>query len=272
MRVYFGSMKPLVFCICFLPLFLSCAQNPVGREGNKETEKPVVDENNKEEQANILDGKWMPESYLTRIEKTSSIYENRKYETELWGFQLDKKNLLGDEPVIEGMTEHEGGYGSHLKYDLQQRLFVSDPALSKQYSGLSSEFVLKPQDDNHVEMIFDNGRKDRYRKIEDFDTELRRILFEGTYKNDSLEIKLKRDGTAHNFGESRYYRLVYDFGLGIEYDAVIFYPTTEGGNWDDGIVYRFEFDSGILTLHRVNTEWENLEHTMSGEEIVLIKQ
>jgi hypothetical protein len=264
-------MKHMVFLICFGLLF-SCRENSAPSAEKKEEEKPVVDENKKKDQARLLDGTWMSEPYLENIEKSGSIYESREYSTQLWFFGLDKKELLGDKPYLGGGSEHEGGQGNPLIYDAERNLFINDLS-SKEHTTFHEPYSLQLLGNNRLEMVFEeSGVKDGYRKVVDFDTELRRILLEGVYKNDSLSIEFKRNGSVSGFGEFKHYGLVYDFMEGIFYDAVAFHQEEDDNNWDDSVFYHFKKHGNSLVLSFIHTNWETMEHTISEEEVVLIKQ
>ncbi len=63
--------------------------------------------------------------------------------------------------------------------------------------------------------------------------------------------------------------MIYDFGFGIDFDALTFFKTMKGGNWDVAEIYKFELKSNQLFLQRVKTDWENFEHQFDKEVIVL---
>ena len=116
---------------------------------------------------------------------------------------------------------------------------------------------------------------ENYRRVNsNFQTEIRRLLIAGNYISiyDNSEIQFDNDGNVHNFKNFKYYELVADFGEGIDYDAIVFFETLNGGNWPDGEIYKFEIISNSLRLQHVKTNWETLEHEISNEILVLDRQ
>jgi hypothetical protein len=64
---------------------------------------------------------------------------------------------------------------------------------------------------------------------------------------------------------------VYDFGLGIGYDAIVLFDSMKGGNWNDDM-YKFEIKADTLKLYKIKTDWDNLEHEVGDITYILIKQ
>ena len=124
-----------------------------------------------------------------------------------------------------------------------------------------------------LEMYFQKTKSvDKYRNLNsDLQTELRKLLIAGKYKmtNNNSEVKFDNDGTVQNFQGFKYYELVANFGLAIEYDAIVFFNSLEGGNWSDGEIFKFEIVSGELHLQHVQTNWDTMEHTISEEILIL---
>jgi hypothetical protein len=96
------------------------------------------------EQATFLNGFWLSDIYFENIEKSKSIYINREYKTELFGFTLEKENLLSDTAYLNGFTSHQGGAGSAISFDPKFGKFVSYSARADEYSPFSGPFELSP--------------------------------------------------------------------------------------------------------------------------------
>jgi hypothetical protein len=220
-----------------------------------------------------LDGLWISDNYLKNIKSNKSVYKSRKYGTKIQGFNLDKEMLQTDSAYLEGFTDHEGGYSSPIRYDNHKDKFVNDLARLSEYSTFPDPFELRYDGKNILEMYFPKTKtSDKYRKLDfDFQTELRKVLIAGRYKSifNNSEIQFDNDGKVHNFQDFKYYELVFDFGLAIEYDAIVFFKTLEGGNWSDGEIYKFEIISNKLHLQHVKTNWETMEHEIGDEILVL---
>ncbi|MFA7273870.1 MAG: hypothetical protein WC044_08375 [Crocinitomicaceae bacterium] len=255
-----------VTTVFFLTLILaSCCDS-----NQKETEAiadPLVALSEK------LGGLWISDSYLKNIETTKSIYKSRKYATKIQGFNLDKKTLLTGTSNLEGFTEHEGGYSSPIHYDSTHHKFVNDLTRLSDYPFFPEPFDLNFDGKKILTLYFPKTKTaDRYRKLDfGFQTELRKLLIAGKYKssNKNSAIQFDQDGTVHNFKGFHYFELIADFGLAIEYDALVFYTTAKGGNWSDGEIYKFEIIANRLQLQPIKANWETMEHEISDEILVL---
>jgi len=258
----------------FLTLILvSCDNRPTTTENLQDESKNYIDNNRIVELSQSLHGLWISDNYLNNIEKNKSIFLSRKYDTKIQGFYLDKTALQTDSAFLEGFTDHEGGYSSPIIYDNEKDKFVNDMARLSDYATFPDPFELNFDGKGKIEMYFPKTKKsDNYRKVNsDFQTEIRRLLIAGNYKAiyDNSEIQFDNNGEVHNFKDFKYYELVADFGLNIEYDAIVFFKTLKGGNWSDGEIYKFEFLSNSLQLQHVKTNWETMEHGISDEILVL---
>lgn len=254
-------------------VLVSCDNNQTTTENNQVESKNDFDNKLLIELSENLHGLWISDSYLKNIENNKSIYLSRKYDTKIQGFYLDKKTLQTDSAFLEGFTDHEGGYSSPIRYDNLKDKFVNDLARLSEFASFPDPFELKYDGKNILEMYFPKTKtSETYRKLNsDFQTELRRLLISGNYKTvyDNSEIQFDNDGKVHNFQDFKYYELVADFGLNIEYDAIVFFKNEKGGNWSDGEIYKFEIISKSLHLQHVKTNWETTEHKISDEILVL---
>lgn len=229
------------------------------------------------ELAKGLNGIWISESYLEDIEANKSIYLSRNYKTKIQGFSLDETNLLTDSSILGGFTDHEGGYTSPLKYDSNKNEFINDLSKISGYATFPNPFDLHFDGYKHIGMYFPDSKKtDVYRKVNpDFQTEVRGLLIAGSYTTvyDSTIIMFSANGAVKNFYGFNYYELVEDFGeAGIEYDAIIFFNSLDGGNWSQGDVYKFEVLPNALLLQHVDIDWDTLDdNIISNDTIALLK-
>ncbi len=256
----------LIFCS-----FLVSCNNRTSTE-NHASNQSTIDNKRGIKLSEKLYGLWISDSYLKNIEKNKSIYLSRKYNTKIQGFYLDKKTLLTDSAFLEGFTDHEGGYRIPIKYDELNDKFITDMPRLSDYPSFPGLFELNYDGNKNIEMYFPKSKiTDKYRKVNsDFQTEIRKILIAGDYKPiyDNSRIRLDSDGKIHNFQDFQFYELIYDFGEGIEYDAIVFFKSLKGGNWSDGEIYKFEFVSNSLHLQHVKTNWETMEHEI--DDIILV--
>lgn len=250
-------------------LLVSCNNKAADIENDSEepaekTEEPGFSEI--KYQANQLHGLWMGNDYLNAVEKDKSIYRHRKYSTRFFGFSLEENNLLTNNPVLYGFTDHEGGYDIFLEYDKEKQAFISRDAIEK--------FEIK-LNNGIFEMYFpEYKRTEKYRKVKpDIESALRELLIAGKYKSPKHNetIILRADGKVTNFLDFEYYELIFDFTEAIEYDAIVFYSNKNGGNWSQGRVYTFEIIRGDIHMRHVETNWETHDHIISDEIIVLTK-
>ncbi|MBT1703406.1 hypothetical protein [Chryseosolibacter indicus] len=228
----------------------------------------VVDDSLKQSITNELDGYWLSDSYLVEVANSRSIYLSRNYTTRLWGFRLEKANLLSNSPMLIGFTEHEGGYDIPIRFDPISNFFIAND-----FSYIREPFRLVQVDTNHLALDFDN-KKEVYRKILDERTELRKVLFEGQFKslpNDSI-IEFKSDGTIKGIDGYRYFEPIYDFTEGINYDAMAFYPSKDSaGIWMRGKLFHFQIKADTLELYNIHSDWDEMEHKIGEIEYKLIK-
>jgi|SRR5690554_86059 len=258
----------------FLTLILvSCNNRPATTENLQNESKNNIDNKRIVELSQSLHGLWISDNYLNNIEKNKSIFLSRKYDTKIQGFYLDKITLQTDSAFLEGFTDHEGGYNSPIKYDNEKDKFVNDMARLSEFATFPDPFELNFDGKRKIEIYFPTTKKsDTYRKVNsDFQTEIRRLLIAGNYKAiyDRSEIQFDNNGEVHNFRDFKYYELVADFGLNIEYDAIVFFKNLKGGNWSDGEIYKFELLSNSLQLQHVKANWDTMEHEISEEILVL---
>ena len=89
-----------------------------------------------------IHGLWISDGYLKNILNNKSIYLSRKYDTKIQGFNIDKKTLKTDSALLEGFTDHEGGYSSPIRYDNIKGKFVNDLARLSEFASFPDLFEL----------------------------------------------------------------------------------------------------------------------------------
>lgn len=277
-------MKKTTLSLALSGFFLTCScddsgddiQNSSEIEFNSdktETQDTLDTSKSNFETINKYQGHWISLNYLERIEKEKSVFDNQKYDTKILGFHLDRENLISDAPELVGYITHEGGYSSPIIFDDAKDMFVNDVERLKEFDFFQEMFHLRLEEPNVISMVFqESNRVDKYRKVSnDLDTELRRLILSGKYSDtdNSSKIIFHENGSIENFKSYQFYKIIYDFGLGIEFDAVLFFDSKDGGNWDKGDLYKFEVTDDILRLNYVDTDWNSLEHNETDEVIVL---
>ncbi len=245
----------------FLALYVMLTMRCGSQHVKVEKSTPILDET--EEQIELLSGLWMSDSYLQKVEKTKSVYANKSSEPKILGFLLKSENLKSDSAYIFGFTSHEGGYEIPICFNSSKSKFAYDPKRINQSSNFIDPFELNLIDSNKLEIKFlQNNHSEVYRKVHDVQSELRRILFEGEFRSSDSkkDFIFAHNGTLTGFENEANFEVIYDFGLNIEFDAIVMYKGNKNGNWSDGEIYKFEFVSDTLKLYRVNTNWENMDH------------
>lgn len=226
--------------------------------------KSIYDRDAKANLADQLDGYWLSDSYLVDIENSHSIFEGSTYEAKYWGFKLEKENLLSGSPTINTFDPHEGGYSGSLNFD----------SIKIDFSFLGGQTKLKLIDSNRLQLDF-GDKKDLYRKVSSEQTELRRLLFEGKYKNviqDNQTIEFTKEGQIKGLEKEKYFELVYDFGEGINYDVSIFYPNQDSsGIWTRGNLFHFKIKPDTIRLYKITPDWNEMNHKIGDLEYVLVK-
>lgn len=262
-------MPKIIFSLLLTLALFSCdSKSTTSKNPQEESKKAIANENIAQ-----LQGLWISEPYLKDIETSKSIYSSSNYRTKVQGLTLDANNLRTDSAFLEGFTPHEIGYSSPIKYDSVNSKFVNDLTRLSDFPAFSDPFELDYDGNNHLKMYFPQTKTfDEYRKVDsDLQAELRKILIAGKYKTTTkpAEIQFDNDGKVHNFKDFKYYELITDFGEGIEYDAILFFKTVEGGNWVDGEIYHFKVVPSGLHLQLLKPNWETMEHVISKEILAL---
>ncbi|MEI6124798.1 MAG: hypothetical protein WCQ95_14355 [Bacteroidota bacterium] len=212
-------MNRLFFVLIIFVFTIGCnSQNNSTNSTTKSNNN--FDKEQLKKQVALLDGEWLSDNYLRNIEKTKSIYLNKEPNTKLFGFTLNKENLLSDSANLFGFVVHEGGYESPIIFDYKKNKFVYDSKRSKENSGIPScPFELTVINDSIIEMFFPETKTtDTYRKVTDIQTGLRKILYTGNYNSidKKKKISFDKNGTVKGFDNKVYYELAYDFTEGIE--------------------------------------------------------
>jgi hypothetical protein len=262
-------MTKIIFSFFLALALFSCDSKSTSVKNPQEASQRDIDN----ESIAQLQGLWISEPYLKDIETSKSIYSSSNYRTKVQGLTLDAKNLRTDSAFLEGFNPHEIGYSSPIKYDSVKGKFVTDLTRLSEFPTFSDPFELDYDGNKHLKMYFPKTNSfDEYRKVDtDLQTELRKILIAGKYttKIKPAEIQFDNDGKVHNFKDFKYYELISDFGEGIEFDAILFFKTVDGGNWVDGEIYHFKVVPSGLQLQLLKPNWETMDHVISKEILVL---
>lgn len=245
-----------------LAIFLSsCLSSPPGQQQQSEIyrdyKRDTVLSQKKENLAANLDGKWVSEDYLQKIARSKSIFAHKKYSTQLLGFDLNRDLLMSGDPYMAGFTEVEGGYRNYLNFDRNKTCYMNDLNKPNKFPSIPKSFDLS-YNEGYAELAFPLEKTtERYKKIEgSLDSELRKLVMAGTYvvEGDSMPITFTKEGSV-KFLDFNSYKLVSNFGEGVEFDAVVFFNGPEPGHWYKGQLYKYEFSGKRLLLYEVREDW-----------------
>jgi len=256
----FEYMKINVLFFFLLLLLTNCGgggkKSDPGNDGNNQqqdsgetvspfpSESSIMEEAGREETANMLDGTWYVDDYLSTVEEARSVWkasEDSKRYGGVISCYFSKENLMSNSPMANGSSAHEGGFVSSLKWEDGVNAFKSS---AEGYSSITEDpFSIYILNDTLMEFRFDNGSEPRkYRKIRDGDLSrwLNDRLFTGTYElKDGSLVKFRSDGIVEGHPElSRVgYNVVNDFFM-LSMDAVRFFARSGKGSSDQLFHYK----------------------------------
>lgn len=238
----------------FVSILVACNANEFKEKQSHLQAKKERQLKKKHELSQQLDATWISASYLKRIAESKSIYKDRKYDTKIFGFTLELKNLLGATPFLSGFTDHEGGYDSPLRYNSKKARFENDLKHLEEFAFFQEPFELKLIDPEHLEMYFvDENRKDLFYKTKNMHDVFRKILFVGSYrelKNGKLW-RFKENGSFTGHTPDGHYQLLFDFGEGLDFDVVQFFIP---GKESESTLFHYKIEMDTLYLFEINGE------------------
>jgi len=255
-------MKRLIIPTLSLLLLASCGGNNV--------------EQNRSQAAAKLHGRWISDDYLQRVEKTKSPYAAREYQTRLFGLLLDSANLRKpDSAYMYGFTEHEGGYDSPLRFDVQEKCFVNDTTRLPQYASFSEPFTLRLDAQNRLQMCgFSRLPKaDVYRKVDNIDEWLRSHLFSGAYSSieSSKEVAFSDNGQLTGIDTLRHYDVICDFFVGFDFDAICLRPN-RNSRYIDWQFMHYTINADTLRLYKIYGDMEEYQFELGELLYTLVKK
>lgn len=220
--------------------------------------------------ANQLDGAWLSENYISKIEKSKSIYANMNTDDSMLGFWLYKDTLTGKHPRLLGFSIHEGGLDAPLKYNIDKNRFENDLDLVNEFSAHKTPFFIKPVNPNKIEIQHSKPAKiETYRKVADIDSELRKVLFNGVYidKLTNKTITFKEDGETTGIANKHFYSLLFDFEE-FHFDVVFIADTSKRDNLQE---YHYKIEGNNLRLYNLNIS-EETGYTIGSLAYDLVKE
>lgn len=251
-----------VFRLIIILLFLigvSCTNKTEETSQNSNAVSKKIRETSIQDILPILDGNWISDDYLSKIENSKAILNNDPYNSSLLGFSVLKDSLADGTDYLYGYTAHDAGstwpiyYNtakSRLEYDVK-RSDGNDP---------HSTFYVNIVNNTTVDLVF-TDKKVRYRKT-DLDTALRKILFEGTYSDaHNRPVTFSADGSVTGLDNYTFYRVQFDPDgeEGIPFDGITLYKLEKE---DSGETFHFKIQDKAIVLY-------NVSDPMTEDEIVI---
>jgi hypothetical protein len=270
--------KIYLITACLL-IFISCTSrteketdNTKGREPGKENK---LEARTLRQTAEILDGSWIADDYLSNLKKYKAVYTNPKYKTTLFGMSFVKDSLATGSTLLYGFSPHEVTYSWPVYYNTENSRFEYDPKQDIGDRPLGN-FALNILDDNLLELVFtQSGKKEVYRKA-DIEKELN-SLFAGTYTDQATgkEVTFTPDGHVTGIpGYVQYYvQFDPDEEYAVPFDALFMYaePTDEAGK-----PLHFKINGNTLTLYNVDEheveKYIEYTYTIGEKAFTLVKK
>ena len=254
--------------LCFAMLF-ACNDNQQQKKIQVSTESrsPLTKLTT---QAEFLPGFWISDAYLKKIEQSKSIFVNRFPPSAFYGFIIGRPNRDIDSFLLKPFPTSADDFESFLEFDRRKNVFKGLTTINQK----KEQFELYPLTEEHIKMYLSDLKKtDDYRKVIDENTELRRILFEGTYftKDKQMSYTFDRNGKVKGIGDYVFYEVIYDFSAGVNFDAILLYRTTGGGVKSDADLFKYTFKKGVLTLTYVEADWILEKYRITDTEVTMIK-
>lgn len=237
-------------------LFICCKNDKVNDiSGNEKTEAVPGKSAPATLQESVvqLDGTWISDDYLTKIEKNKTIYPNPAYKTTLFGFSIMKDCLKDGADYLYGFSKHDAGYTWPVYFNTVSGQIEYD---KKRDDGNSppSKFHISPLSSTKVALVFSNPeRKEIYRKA-DLELELNK-LFAGTYtdKSTNKKVTFTSDGKVTGLTDKTWYQVQYDTEgeYAVPFDAIVLFarPDDEAGE-----TFHFKIKGDTLTLYSLNEQ------------------
>jgi hypothetical protein len=254
--------------IALVAILISCGKNPT-EPTNSTTQNASTPETPLAAAAEQMAGTWVDDNFLENIKKTKSVYPNRESKTKVLFFTLDKNELLKGAALLKGFTAQEGGYDVQIKFDEAKKEFAKDEMIKVYNADFTESFELKMNGSNKLEMVLPN-KTDVYQKINnDLPTELRKVLFEGSYneKNGKSKVTFGNDGKTNFKGYSKY-DVIYSFVDGIQkFDGILLYKA----NSTNPDIYQFTIKGNILELQYIHENESERTLKAEGEKVILTK-
>lgn len=208
---------------------------------------------------------FLNQDFLNAVDSLKSTYVLHASDLFLLGFELETKTPF--QCTLRGYGKHEGGIEMDFYYDATKGYWQTD-------SSRTYPCQLFRQSSNEL-LFVEMQRNDsiHFKRYPNVDFALRSVLLSDVYLNSLGDTVLfQNDGSLFGFGENtQHYDIIYDFGLGIEFDAICIFTSKKGGNWSDAELYHYQITEKHVIFYKIESDWEQLKHVITGKSIILTK-
>lgn len=213
---------------------------------NETAQSPIPSKRlSKNEFAEVLNGRWLLDDYLTVVEDSKSVWEAHKVSPDVISVGFMKDNLLSEKSLMFGSSHHEGGYVATLVWDDSAGAYrAKDGEL-----GYIAEkpFVLQLMSSDWIAFKFDDGSLRKFRRV-NMPSTINDILFTGRYKlADGTPITFTSEGNIEDhprFAGFKYEVLTDFFEIAMDQIEV----KSPGGEYQK---FSFAFDEGDFELYEI---------------------
>jgi len=205
---------------------------------------------------NLYSGFWINNDFLEQVNSKKSIYESREFKGSLFGFSLESNELKKGITNLNGFSVHEGGLGVPIKWIDKFSCFSSRDQIQEDSSiQISMDVVIIKKD--LIEFQFEDSHSEYYKKVVNDYNELRKILFEGNYEDNSgKSYEFQSNGNLTGFKDKKYYTLLYDFVEGLNLDVIFI---SDNKKRENEKLYHYKFNEESLKIYEINGEVPEFE-------------
>lgn len=262
-------MKNILFTLFILASFLSaCGDKGSASGGGNDsdstqhpdadtTPKAVVDEPKAAGPAERFAGNYLSDPYLTQLEKSGSPFELAEFEFpgSYWGLSLDKATLESEDSRFDAYWLHEGGGGGAIAYDEGCDCYKRSDRPGG-YTSIEGPYTLTLDGEDMLLLTIGGRDPEKYRKVPDHQSAIRKILFVGEYtdKLSGKKVVMNEDGSMTGVDGWNYYEIGYDF-VGIIQNEYVWFQKSADDYKDRKYYHWNRNDNGMLMIYEIDGEF-----------------
>ena len=193
----------------------------------------------KAEAAQQLVGEWVPDAFLSCVEEHRSVHACVPQLNDYFGLEVVAASP--DTLRLNGFTTHEGLSEVRCVFDTASARF-------RAVDGSTKELIVIDKD--HLELVTEGEKRERFRRAEDPWTAINTILFGPAFvsaKGDTVSFDPK--GLVEGIPDMDRFEVLTDHTEGYD-DRDILFLYTDERNWDTD-AYHFKFAGDTLRLYHM---------------------